>query len=196
MIAMRMTRAAKLLILASAMAPAAATAQDWKAYPYPSPGFAVQFPAPPSVEQDTFKTAAGQALPLTRYVLRQDGIVFSVEVIDFSGAQPNSLATIAEAEKSFGMNGKVTVAIDARINREFGRELSVTGDDGSRSTVAIFFVSQHLVELVAKALTPNPLAKSADAIQFQQSLQFIGPNELLGGLNHYSGRGGPGVGGR
>jgi len=28
--------------------------------------------------------------------------------------------------------GKVSVAIDARINREFGRELSVAGGDGSR----------------------------------------------------------------
>ncbi len=193
MTAIPMTRAATLLILALAMAPAAATAQDWKAYPYPSPGFSVQFPAPPTVEQDTFRTAAGAALPMTRYLVRQDGIVFSVEVVDYSGAQADKLATIAEAEKSFGASGKVTVAIDARINREFGRELSVAGDDGSRSTVAIFFVSQHLVELVAKALPPNPLAKSADAIQFQQSLQFTGPAELLGGLDHYSGRGAAGT---
>ena len=183
-----------MLVLALAMAPAAATAQDWKAYSYPSPGFAVQFPAPPDIEQDVFKTPTGEALPMTRYGLRQDGIVFSLEVIDYSGAQADSLATIAEAEKHFGTSGKVTVAIDARINREFGRELSVVGDDGSRSTVAIFFVSRHLVELVAKALPPNPLAKSADAIQFQQSLQFVGPNEGLGGLDHYAGRGAPRTG--
>jgi len=191
MIAIPMTRTAKLLILALAMAPAAATAQAWKTYSYPSPGFAVQFPAPPSVEDDTFRTARGGALPMTRYVLRQEGVVFSVEVVDFSAAQADSLAAIAEAEKRFGTAGKVTVAIDARINREFGRELSVAGDDGSRSTVAIFFVSRRLVELVAKALPPNPLARSADAIQFQQSLQFVGPDEGLGGLDHYGGRGTP-----
>jgi len=187
----RTARAAALLILALTMAPAAALAQDWKAYAYPSPGFAVQFPAPPSVEQDTFKTAAGGALPMTRYVLRQDGIVYSVEVIDYPTNLPDGLSVIAEAERRFGTQGKVTVAIDARINREFGRELSVVGDDGSRSTVAIFFVSRHLVELVAKALPPNPLARSADANQFQQSLQFVGPNEALGGLNHYGGPGAP-----
>ena len=191
---MRTARAAPLLILALAMAPAAATAQAWKTYAYPSPGFAVQFPAPPDVEQDTFRTAAGEALPMTRYVLRQDGIVYSVEVIDFPTTQPDGLSVIAEAEKRFGTQGKVTVAIDARINREFGRELSVAGDDGSRSTVALFFVSRHLVELVAKALPPNPLARSADAIQFQQSLQFIGPNQALGGLNHYGGPGAPQTG--
>ena len=182
------TSAAATLALAL-MAPAAAMAEDWQAYTYPSPGFAVQFPAPPTVEAGVFKTSAGAALPMTRYSLRQDGIVYSIEVVDYSGAQPDSLAIIAEAEKSFGTSGKVTVAIDARINREFGRELSVTGDDGSRSTVAIFFVSGQLLELVAKALPPDPLTRSADAIQFQQSLQFIGPNEALGGLNHYSGRG-------
>ena len=194
MIAIPMSRAAMPLILALTMAPAAAMAQDWKAYSYPSPGFAVQFPAPPDVQHAAFKTPTGETLPMTRYGLKQDGIVFSLEVIDYSGAQADSLATIAEAEKRFGTAGKVTVAIDARINREFGRELSVVGDDGSRSTVAIFFVSRHLVELVAKALPPNPLAKSADAIQFQQSLQFVGPNEGLGGLDHYAGRGAAGTG--
>ena len=193
-------RAAMLLLgLALTMAPAGAMAQEWKAYSYPSPGFAVQFPAPPDIEQDSFKgfpgkDIPGQALPMTRYLLRENGIVFSLEVIDFSATQADSLETIAEAEKSFGTAGKVTVAIDSRINREFGRELSVAGDDGSRSTVAIFFVSRRLVELVAKALPPNPLAKSADAIQFQQSLQFVGPNEALGGLDHHSGRGAAPVG--
>ena len=53
------------------------------------------------------------------------------------------------------------------------------GQDGSRSTVA---------------MPPNPLAKSADAIQFQQSLQFLGPDQALGGLDHYSGRGAARVG--
>lgn len=185
--------AVALLVLALT-APSAALAQEWKAYSYPSPGFAVQFPAPPSVEQDSFKTPAGRALPMTRYVLRQEGIVYSVEVIDFAGAPADGPGAIAAAEKSFGTSGKVTVAIDARINREFGRELSVAGDDGSRSTVGLFFVGGKLVELVAKALPPNPLARSADANQFQQSLQFVGQGELLGGLNHYGGPGAPRAG--
>ena len=105
----RTARAAALLILALTMAPAAALAQDWKAYAYPSPGFAVQFPAPPSVEQDTFKTAAGGALPMTRYVLRQDGIVYSVEVIDYPTNLPDGLSVIAEAERRFGTQGKVKI---------------------------------------------------------------------------------------
>jgi hypothetical protein len=193
MIATSIGRTAKMLILALT-APAAAMAQDWKAYSYPEPGFTVDFPAPPSVEQDGFTTSGGATLPMTRYVLREDGIVFTVEVIDYSAAQPDSLATIAEAESRFGKAGKVTVAVDARINREFGRELGVEGDDGSRSTVAIFFVSRHLVELVAKTSTADPLARSAEAMRFQQSLQFIGPNEALGGLDHYSGRGAPAPG--
>ena len=178
-----------LMIPLAAPPAALAQAQDWTSYSYPDPGFAVQFPAPPDIQKDIYREIPGQALPMTRYLLRQDGIVFSLEVIDFADTPTDSLAAIAAAEKTFGKAGKVTVAIDARINREFGRELSVTGDDGSRSTVALFFVSGKLVQLVAKALPPNPLARSADAIQFQQSLQFTGQREALGGLDHYSGRG-------
>jgi hypothetical protein len=98
------------------------------------------------------------------------------------------MATIAETEKSVGASGKVTVAIDARVNRSFGRELSVTGADASRSAIAIFFVNKHLYKLVGEALPPNAIERSGDTIRFQESLQFIGANGGFGG--GFGGRGG------
>ena len=62
--------------------------------------------------------------------------------------------------------------------------------------VVISFVSGQLMRLVAKALPPSPLARSADAIQFQQSLQFTGQRETLGGLITTVGRERRGRGGR
>ncbi len=179
-----------LVLMAAWLAPAVALAQDWKDYSYPDPGFAVQFPTPPTVEKSDFKTPAGASLPMTRYTARQDGIDFALDVVDFSSADADPKSTIAEAEKTFGASGKVTVAIDARVNREFGRELSVEGDDGSRSAVAIFFVNKHLYLLVGEALPPNAKAKSGDAIRFQQSLQFIGDNGGFGGVGRFRGQGG------
>jgi hypothetical protein len=179
------------ILMVAWLTPLAAVAQEWKAYSYPDPGFAVQFPLPPAVEKSTFKNSAGVSLPMTRYEARQERMVYRLDVVDFSSTNAEGVSTIAATEKSFGTSGKVTVAIDARINREFGRELSVSGTDGSRSAVAIFFVNKHLYTLVGESLPPNAITRSGDAIRFQQSLQFIGAN---GGFAGFGGFGGGGRG--
>ncbi len=182
-------KSAVAVLLAAWLVPVAAVAQEWKAYQYPEPGFAVQFPVVPAVEQGTFRTSTGVSLPMTRYTARQDRIVYTVTVVDFSSVGMDGTSAIAETEKSFGASGKVTVAIDARINRQFGRELSVNDADGSRSAVAIFFASKHLYILVGQSLPPDAIARSGDAVRFQQSLQFIGPNGGFGGFGRFGGRG-------
>jgi hypothetical protein len=178
------------IVTAACFIPAAASAQEWKSYPYPDAGFAIQFPAAPTVEMSTFKTAAGVSLPMTRYSVRQEGIVYRLDVVDYSSTTAESTATIAEAEKSFGASGKVTVAIDARVNRSYGRELSVTGSNGSRSAVALFFVNKHLFTLVGESLPPNAIQRSGDTVRFQESLQFTGANGGFGGFGGFGGRGG------
>ncbi len=172
-----------------------AVAQEWKAYSYPDAGFAIQFPAPPSVDKGTFRSAAGVSLPMTRYSVKQERSIYTLNVVDFSSTNADDKSTIAEAEKSFGASGKVTVAIDARVNRSFGRELSVTGTDGSRSAVAIFFVGKHLYTLVGEALPPNAIERSGDSIRFQESLQFIGANGGFAGFGGFGGGRGRGRGG-
>ncbi len=182
-------KGAAVILIAASLAPVAASAQDWTVYRYPDPGFAVQFPVPPVVDKGTFKTSAGVSLPMMRYEARQDRVVYTVKVVDFSSAKADGTSVIGEAEKSFGASGKVTVAIDARINRQFGRELSVNGADGSRSAVALFFASKHLYILVGEAMPPDAIARSGDTVRFQQSLQFIGANGGFGGFGGFGGRG-------
>lgn len=182
------------ILLAACLTPVAAMAQEWKAYSYADPGFAIQFPSAPTVETSTFKTAAGVSLPMTRYSVRQDRSVYTLDVVDYSSTNADGKATIAETENSFGASGKVTVAIDARVARAYGRELSVLGADGSRSAVAIFFVNKHLYTLVGESLPPDAINRSGDGIRFQESLNFIGPNGGFGG--GFGGFGGPGGGGR
>jgi hypothetical protein len=177
------------ILMAACLMPMAAAAQEWKAYPYPDAGFTIQFPAPPTVDKSLFKTAAGASLPLTRYAVRQDRMAYTLSIVDYSATSADGMSAIAEAEKSFGSSGKVTVAIDARVNRAYGRELSVTGTNGSRSAVAIFFVNKHLFTLVGEALPPNAIERSGDTVRFQESLQFTGANGGFGGF------GGPGGGG-
>jgi hypothetical protein len=178
------------MLLAAWLTCGAAATQEWKAYPYPDVGFAIQFPAPPTVEKSTSRTSAGVSLPMTRYTVRQDRSVYTLSVVDFSSTNADAMSTIAETEKSMGASGKVTVAIDARVNRSYGRELSINGADGSRSAVAIFFVNKHLYTLVGESLPPNAIERSGDAIRFQESLQFTGDNGGAGGFGRFGGGGG------
>jgi hypothetical protein len=183
------------MVMMGLLMPIAANAQEWTAYRYPDPGFAVQFPAEPAVEKTTAKTANYHSLPMTRYTVRQDRITYTVSVVDYSTTNADPLSTIAETERALGASGKVTVATGARINRSFGRELSINGTDGSRSAIAIFFVDKHLYTLVGQALPPNAIEKSGDAIRFQESLQFLGDNGGFGFGGFFGRLGGGGASG-
>ena len=61
-----------------------ANAQAWMDYAYRDVGFAVQFPAEPSVEQTTYSFASGQSAPATVYSAHSGNSIYSVTVADLS----------------------------------------------------------------------------------------------------------------
>ncbi len=171
--------------LAAALAPAVALAQTWQVYSYPDQGFAVQLPTAPSLEDGARMAPNGTLTPAKVYSAKGAGILYTLSVFDYSKSTADQKDVIAQAEKALG--GAVAVAVDARINRQFGRELTIDAKDGSRLTVALFYQNQHLYQLIATALPPDATDRSAAALHFQQSLQFIGANNGPDG----GGRGGP-----
>jgi len=180
-----------ILVLATCLTPNMAMAQEWKAYSYADAGFAAQFPTAPTIEKGTFKAPTGMSLPMTRYAVQQAHRIYRVDVVDYSSSDADGPGTIAAVEKTLGAKGQVTAAVNARVNRAMGRELSITGTDGGRSAIALFFVDKRLYMLDAEALPPDALSGSGDMIRFEESLQF------LGGAGGFGGPGGPGeFGGR
>jgi hypothetical protein len=191
----RLGRIAPILALGAVLTPAAALAQGWQEYSYPDQGVIFQLPTPPAVQDAMAPTPTGVMAPVRTYSARQDGIVYTLSIFDLSKAKVDANAIIGQTETALTAGGKVAIAVDSRINRQFGRELTVNAADGSRLTLALFYINQHLYELVAKALPPDPVDRSAQAIHFQQSLQFVGQNgQGFGG--GFAGGGGGGFGGR
>ena len=170
------------ILLLGLAACGAAQAQEWQTYTYPNPGFAIQFPAVPEVQTDKFKNASGVTLPITRYVVRQEGAQYTLSVVNYSSTNADALGTIGETARSFSAKGKVNSNTGGRINASYGRELTVTESDGSRSDIAIFFVDNHLYTAVGRASPPNPLDRAADTARFQQSLQFPDDDGSFRGL--------------
>jgi uncharacterized membrane protein YgcG len=181
------------LLLGLAASPA--RAQEWQEYSYPDQGVAFQLPAAPSVKDGTAATPTGVTAPVKTWRAEGKGIVYTLQIFDLSKTQANAATIIAETEKALIGSGQVATAVDSRINRQFGRELTINAADGSRLTVALFYINQHLYQLMAKALPPDPADRSAQAIHFQQSLQFVGQNGQGFGGGFGGGPGG-GFGGR
>jgi hypothetical protein len=83
--------------------------------------------------------------------------------------------------------------VEARINREWGRELTVTASDRGHAMIGIFFFNYNLYHLRAN-LAPGGADGNADAVRSQQSLRVIGGRN--GGGNRPGGRPGRGFGRR
>ncbi len=159
------------LILASLIVAVPALAQTWKEYTYPSLGFAVSFPAPPAMETQSYQAADGSSAQARVYSVTQPNSVLRMMVVDLSDKNLEEQAVIDHAVKSLTGDGEVKLNIPHRISRVYGRQLSITGRDGSHDSVAVFYNRKRLYQIEGLAL-PNGNDATADAIRFQQSLVF------------------------
>jgi hypothetical protein len=152
---------------------AAAPASAWDIFSYPEAKFAAQFPAQPRMDLARYRTAKGLDVPARRYIAEEGNVAYVLTLADFTGTALEKDEAIADAVKVFGSQGKVLVDVEARINSEYGRELSVDREDGGHDILAIFFFDQHLYVLNGRATPPDPGASTGNLIRFQQSLNFL-----------------------
>jgi hypothetical protein len=165
-----------------ALACVPALAEGWQEYAYPEYAFAVSFPADPMVTDTMYPAAGGTMAQARTYSVAQDGGVFSMIVADLSKSGDDEDSAIGAAVKSLAAKGEVKVDLPARVNRVYGRQLSIVGADGSHSTVALFFHQHRLYRIEGTVLPSNADAASGEAIRFQQSLRFTGDGASLLGL--------------
>ena len=157
-------------LLALLAAGGSAAAQSWTEYSYPDDAFRVSFPAAPKMETTTYQAADGHAVPARVYWVAQDNGVFKMTIADLTDAGLAESAVIDHAIETLAQGGAIKVNIAARVSRVFGRQLSIQGTDGSRSTVALFDYNGRLYQIEGKSLPAGNA--TADAIRFQQSLIF------------------------
>jgi hypothetical protein len=157
-----------ILVLLVASLPA--KAQAWKEYTYPKYSFAVSFPAEPKVESTTYRTADGTSVEARIYSVAKDDGLFKMTIADLSDIRTEESAVISHAIETLSQRGEVKLDIPHRINRVYGRQLSIAGSDGSHSSIAVFYYKHRLYQIEGIALPTGD--DTADAIRFQQSLSF------------------------
>ena len=153
----------------AAVGPAAA--QSWQEYSYPAYAFTITFPADPRGRTTTYPLADGRSVEAHVYSARQNATVFTVTVAELGNTGLNESAVIDHAIRTLSEGGEVKINIPHRVYQVYGRQLSITGADGSHSTVALFDFNRRLYQVEGKTLPGgNPL----DMLRFQQSLVFTG----------------------
>ena len=161
-----------------------AAAQTWQEYTYPDAGFAASFPAPPTIVSAPYPAADGTKVTEQLYAVTQDARIYRVTVVDFSATTMDEDTAINHAISLLHNEGDVRMDIPARVNRNYGRQLSLAGKDGSHSVVAVFFANHKLYQIQGTVLANSADPQSGDAARFQQSLRFLG-----GGFGEFGGRG-------
>lgn len=157
------------LILAAFVVSGPAAAQEWQEYSYPDYAFTVMFPTDPKIETTTHEVADGRSVPARVYSVREDKSEFKMTVADLANTGLQEKAVIDHAIKTLSAGGEVKLNYPHRIYGVYGRQLSIAGKDGSRSTVAMFDIYGRLYQIEAKVL---PGGSDIDLIRFQQSLVF------------------------
>jgi hypothetical protein len=150
-----------------------AAAQRWQEYSYPDYSFQVSFPAEPQVAATTYRITDDRAVEARIFAVRREGAEFTVTVAELPDPALDETAVIDHAIKTLSTDGEVKVNIPHRINRVFGRQLSILKGDGSRAAVALFDYNGRLYQIEGKSL-PTGNDATADAIRFVQSLIFTG----------------------
>lgn len=148
-----------------------AVAQNWQEYSYPAYSFTVAFPADPRIEATTYQVADGRPVEAHVYSVRQNDSVFTVTIAELANTGLEEGAVIDHAIKRLSEGSEVKINIPHRVYQVYGRQLSIAGKDGSRSTVAVFDFNGRLYLVEGKAL---PGASPLDMLRFQQSLVFTG----------------------
>jgi len=161
----------------------------WTEFNFADQGFAVSFPGDPAVGHMKVKTPDGADVDETLYALRQNDAIYRMTVIDYKDLMVDGTKAIDQAITALRQRASVNLDIAARVNRNRGRQLSITEKDGSRTTVGIFFGDHRLYQIEGTVLASSADPSSGELIRFQQSLRFTGANNGFG--RGFAGRGGP-----
>jgi hypothetical protein len=162
-----------VFIVATLVGGGSSIAQSWREYSYPDQFFTIAFPGDPQTEATTYQIAGDRWVEAHVYSVHQDDSVFKVTVAELADTGLEESVVIDHAVNMMSEGGEVKINIPHRVNRVYGRQLSIVGPDGVRSLVAVFDYNGRLYQIEGKAL-PTGNDATADAIRFVQSLIFTG----------------------
>src|SRR2546426_5895315 len=170
---MRLTALAILVgaALAAMTAPAPAA---WRGYISHPLGFAFAAPGELKVEKGTYRGAVAGARDTLVYRFVDDDIEYKAVVIDMTDKANDAATLLGEAEYNFQDGKKVLMDTFGRVDRQFGRKLTIDlPNNAGRSTAAFYFINGRIVSLQATVLPANGDYDTPDMGRFIDSISFF-----------------------
>jgi hypothetical protein len=161
-----------LCILVALLAASSASAQGWKRFTYSAYAFSVTFPSEPSLETTTYQASDGRAVAAHVYSATHGNTLLRVTVAELAGAPVDDTAVVEHAVMVLTQGNAVRLDVPHHVGVVQGRQLSIDRADGSHAYVAVFYRKWRLYQVEGIAPSSDPAA-SADAIRFQQSIDFL-----------------------
>jgi hypothetical protein len=158
-------------VLAAMTAPAMAA---WRAYISHPLGFAFAAPGELKVEKGTYRgVVAGQRDTLV-YRFFDDNIEYKAVIVDMTDMANNAATLLGEAEYLFQEGKKVLVDTFGRLDRQFGRKLTIDlPNNAGRITAAFYFINGRIISLQATVLPANGDYDTPDLGRFVESITFF-----------------------
>src|SRR3984893_13306494 len=170
---MRLTALATLAgaALAAMTAPAMAAWHGYISHPL---GFAFAAPGELKVEKGTYRGAVARPHDTIVYRFVDDNIEYRVVVIDLRDQANEAATLLGEAEYMFQENKKVRMDAFGRVDRQYGRRLTIDlPNNGGRATAQCYFINGRVISLQATVLPANGEYDTPEMGRFVASITFF-----------------------
>ena len=168
---MRLTALA-ILVGAALMATPAMAA--WRGYISHPLGFSFSAPGELKVEKGIYRGALAGARDTFVYSFVDDDIEYKVVVIDMSDKANDAATLLGEAAYNFQAGKKVLMDTFGRVDRQFGRKLTIDlPNNAGRSTAAFYFINGRIISLQATVLPANGDYDTPEMGRFVDSIAFF-----------------------
>jgi hypothetical protein len=143
----------------------------WRGYISHSLGFAFAAPGELKLAKSTYKGAVAGTRDAISWTTTDDGIEYKAIVIDTTAGAAQSSTLLGEAEYIFQDGRKLLMDTFGRVDRHYGRKLSIDLPDGGRKIACFYFVNGRIVSLQATVpkggdVNTPELARFVDSITF------------------------------
>jgi hypothetical protein len=157
--------------LASMITPAAAA---WRSYISHPLGFAFAAPGELKMEKGSYRGAVAGTRDTIVYGFVDDNIEYKAVVIDTRDQANDAATLLGEAEYVFQDGKKLLMDTFGRVDRQYGRRLSVDlANNAGRTTAAFYFINGRVVSLQATVLPANGDYESPEPARFIDSISFF-----------------------
>jgi len=170
---MRLTALATLAGAALAVMTAPATAA-WRGYISHPLGFAFAAPGEFKIEKGTYRGDVAGSYDTLIYRFVDDDIEYKVTVIDTSDKANDAATLLGEAEYNFQDGKKVLMDAFGRLDRQYGRKLTIDlPNNAGRTTAGFYFINGRIISLQATVLPANGDYDSPEMARFVDSITFF-----------------------